>query len=629
MSEDAVNPRKRKRVDTDTLEAELVAVEYEIAELQTRAESLRRQLKEREVEAERHRTREVAARRWDGGFPWDAEISALLLKRFGFASFRPQQREAVNGVLSGNDVFTILPTGAGKSLCFQLPSLYWSSVGMAGVTLVVSPLVSLMADQVRSLGEKGLSATMVCGTTPPAEKRDILNRLGEGRVNMLYVTPEFLAKAKTLMAKLQKAHLAGKVRLFVVDEAHCCSTWGNDFRHDYLKLSLLRQTFPTVPILALTATATETCQRDVTENLGMKRCLCLKGSYNRPNIRYAVVEKPAKPGDDVAWLATFIGKRWRGQSGIVYCLSCRDVDKLVAGLGAAGVSVVGYHAQMEAEAREAAYLEWATNGAQAIVATVAFGMGIDKPDARFVVHHSMPKSVESYYQESGRAGRDGVLSESLVLFKPADVTRLSCLLAESPNRDKNLKKLYDLCAYMDPPRAECRRKEMARYFGDSWTPADCAHEGKRMCDFCRRQNPVQMDCTHLARHLLALAAAVPADVTNVTAVKLVEALTSESQPAKKFRGGAAAPLKAKDKPDAGLAERVVARLLQTGHLKEVFSFTPYGCNSYLSVGTPTLGSTKIILLSLISERSEAQLRDAAAPATPKQPSAAVPRTTRR
>ena len=582
--------RKRKRVaEMDGIDAELIVIEDEIATLSERRRVLHAQKAALEGQNEEDTQRELLDREWNSGFDWDAGVEETL-RVFGHSSFRPLQREAVNGIFSGNDVFTILPTGAGKSLVFQLPALHWKRVNKGGVVMVVSPLLSLMSDQVRSLQNVGITSAMLCSATSAAEKRRILNEVGEGVPQILYTTPEFLVKAKTLLAKLQKCSTAQRLKMFVIDEAHCCSTWGHDFRPDYMKLSLLRQNFPSVPILCLTATATAACSRDVTTTLCMKNTLLLKGNYNRANIRYCILEKKNRKvlvekdmtgkaikqeeEECVVWLLKYCTGRWRGRCGIVYCLSCRDVEKLVASFQALGGSAVGYHGQMPHEDRSAAYSSWFEGTTQVMVATVAFGMGIDKQGVRFVVHHSLPKSIESYYQESGRAGRDGDVAESVVLYRPADVTRLSCLLAENPNRENNLKKLYELALYMDPPKQECRRKAMADYFGDTWQQSDCAQH----CDLCTTAR-AGVDHAEVARHLVHIAAACTEP--NLTAIKLCEALCSDNQASKKIRGTTPAPMKGRAADVAGIAERVVSRLLHSGHLIETFSLTSYGCNSYL------------------------------------------------
>lgn len=455
---------------------------------------------------------------------------------------------------------------------------------------MISPLLALIHDQVQGLRARGVDARMLNSDIDKDERRETLAALGAGKVSVVYSTPEFLAKSKVLLSKLQQVWKANRFRLIAVDEAHCCSQWGHEFRPDYLKLKILRENFPTVPILALTATATESVQRDVESQLGIRGCLLLRGRYNRPNLYYAVALKPEKKEDELTWLASFVLKRHAGHSGLVYCLSCKDVDQVTESLCSNGVRAAAYHAQRLPADRQAAYLRWTRGEVQVVVATIAFGMGIDKPNVRFVVHQTLPKSVENYYQESGRAGRDGLPAECVLLYRPADVQRLTSMAAENTNRDRNVNLVYEMLLCVDPPGGlVCRRKALAKYFGDSWCKDDC---GAGFCDAClaarapslRAGAAQRIDAAELAQAVLRVVALAlsksEAGGDRLTLLKAVDAARSDSAVARRLRGGGAAPAVCKGAP-ARDVERVLARLLAQEYLSEEFVFTAYSANGYL------------------------------------------------
>ena len=458
------------RADVDELRRRLAANRREQALLRSEEATLAQELAEREATlataASAPSTSSAASSSasgsgegsWAGAHPWDGDVARLLKSRFGHTSFRPLQREVVNACLAGRDVFAILPTGGGKSLTFQLPPLLEPS----GVTLVVSPLVSLMQDQVRSLRRLSLRAELLAeGAVERAQASAILAALADAAcsgLRFLYVTPERVAKSKLLLAKLQTCYAAGRLQRVVVDEAHCCAAQGHDFRPDYLSLSTLRASFPNVPILALTATASAAVVSDVSATLGLAAsAVHFRGHFDRPNLRLEVRQKrsPAEQLDEMAAVAT---ARHAGRPGIVYALSRADAERvagglsergvprpfrdlsetfprpLVGGLSERGVRAAAYHAGLEAAARQAVQRAWEEGALQVVVATVAFGLGIDKPDVRFVLHHTVSKSLEAYYQEAGRAGRDGRPSDVIAWWRPADLYRLSSMAAEARDR---------------------------------------------------------------------------------------------------------------------------------------------------------------------------------------------------
>src|SRR5256886_1642631 len=337
-------------------------------------------------------------------------LGHTLKQHFGYSDFRPLQEAIIQDALGGRDVFALMPTGGGKSLCFQLPALLRD-----GLTILVSPLISLMKDQVDALRASGIAATFLNSALDRHEATERLRGLNHGEYRMLYVAPERLM----LDGFLERA-LNWNITQIAIDEAHCISEWGHDFRPEYRELKKLRRHMPDVPIMALTATATERVRKDIVDQLHLRNARCYVASFNRPNLTYRVVPK-SSPYEQVL---AFVGGR-PDESGIVYCASRKTADSLAAKLNADGVKAKPYHAELEPADRAKHQEQFLCDDARVITATIAFGMGINKPNVRFVVHHDLPKNIESYYQETGRAGRDGLPSDCVLLFSASDVVKHS------------------------------------------------------------------------------------------------------------------------------------------------------------------------------------------------------------
>lgn len=420
--------------------------------------------------------------RYRSSFPWDEELLSINADTFGNKNgFRQHQLEAVNAVMSGNDVFVILPTGGGKSLIFQLPAL----AGPPGLTVVVMPLVSLIKDQVDHMHRLGVPAACLVGEMPAKQQDEVFSRITDNRVRLLYVTPERLVQSSRLTALVTNLANNNLLRRFVVDEAHCVSQWGHDFRDSYLELQRLRQLWPEIPILALTATATDSVVVDVLKQLGMhaNTTLRIKGSLDRPNLAWEVREKK-KPVDEM--IRIIRADYHDGSSGIIYCWSKKDCEKLRDQLVAGGVSAGVYHAGLAASERTRVQQSWMRNDTQVMVATIAFGMGINKPNVRFVFHHSFPKSMENLYQEQGRAGRDGLPARCVVFYDYSDKTKNEGLISDSKGDRVHVeamkKSLLAVVGYCEDTTV-CRRTLFLNHFGASERIV-CSPGGMQLCDTC-------------------------------------------------------------------------------------------------------------------------------------------------
>lgn len=411
----------------------------------------------------------------------DSMLDDELKRYFGYNEFRPFQKEIIHALLQKKDVLAILPTGAGKSLCYQLPAMI-----MPGLAIVVSPLISLMQDQVVSLFKNGISAAFINSSLPQHEIRDVLNNLSEYK--LIYVAPERLVDPD-FIEHLKKVNIS----FFVIDEAHCISQWGHSFRVEYRKLAILKQFFASCPVIALTATATPEVEKDIQVQLAMQKPTLIKGSFDRPNLMIRVQSK-YKPQEQ---LCLFL-KEHDKQSGIIYCSTRKGVDTTFRQLEALGFTVGRYHAGMNEQERSTAQSDFLHDKTSLMVATVAFGMGIHKPDIRFIVHMDMPRNIEQYYQEIGRAGRDGLPAECLMLYGAQDLLIYKSFLAQVEDAairaatKVKLESMYRLCT-----SCKCRRSELLRYFGESYTKAPCS-----ACDNCLDEYD-QQDATVTAQKILS------------------------------------------------------------------------------------------------------------------------------
>ena len=392
------------------------------------------------------------------------DLLAPLKQHFGYDAFRPLQEEIIRDALDGRDVFALMPTGGGKSLCFQLPALLRD-----GITIVVSPLIALMKDQVDALRTSGIAATYLNSTLDGTEARSRLRALHQNEFKLLYVAPERLM----LDSFLERA-LNWNIAQIAIDEAHCISEWGHDFRPEYRELKKLRTHFPDVPVMALTATATGRVREDILKQLKLRDAQCYVASFDRPNLTYRVVAKSSA----YEQLCDFVRTR-RDECGIVYCASRKTAESLAGKLSEEGISAKPYHAGLESGQRSKNQEMFLRDDVRVVTATIAFGMGINKPNVRYVVHYDLPKNLESYYQETGRAGRDGLPSDCVLLFSAADVVKQTRFIEEKNEKEQRIahEQLRQMVHYAET--RECRRTMLLRYFGEERPNESCSG-----CDNC-------------------------------------------------------------------------------------------------------------------------------------------------
>ncbi|XP_074481070.1 ATP-dependent DNA helicase Q1 isoform X2 [Sebastes fasciatus] len=578
------------QADLDSVEAELELVELQIAELlqkqaelTTRKNALLQQLEEACDAAQPSSSSSASSSKSSGAapvmskeemqlydgtdFPWSEEVEQQLKDSFRLSTFRPLQLRAINLTLSGRDLYLVMPTGRGKSLCYQLPA-----VCSKGFTLVVSPLVSLMEDQIMYLKSIDVPAVMLNASSSKEHAKTVMAGMTDPKspFKLLYVTPEKIAKSKLLMSRLEKAYNANLLSRVAVDEVHCCSQWGHDFRPDYKLLGILKRQFPKVPLLGLTATATSSVLKDCEKILCVPKPITLSASFNRTNLYYEVRIKDSNYDASISDIASLIKSRYKDQSGIVYVFSQKDAESVSSELQKRNILAYPYHAHMDPSDKSSVHRKWTSNKIQVVVATVAFGMGIDKPDVRFVIHHTISKSVENYYQESGRAGRDDLPADCIIYFGFSDIFRISTMVVMENVGQQKLLQIVDYCQNVD----RCRRSLMAVHFDEVWDDKGC----NQTCDTCRHaKDYTTVDLTQHAKQVVQILELAASSDEKLTPLKLVETWMGKG-PAKRRKMIQTTTLSRLQ------AEAVIVRLLLQGYLREDFSFTPYTTYFYMKLG---------------------------------------------
>lgn len=503
--------------------------------------------------------------------PWTADVLTALRQRFRLRGFRPHQLEAINATLSGEDAFVLMPTGGGKSLCYQLPAIIQSG-RTRGVTVVISPLLSLMEDQVAHLQKLNIQAKIFNGEVSTEEKRLVMNSLYERNVEqfiqLLYVTPEMLSKNEQMISAFKSLHQRGKFARIIIDEAHCVSQWGHDFRPDYKALGEIRANFDGVPMMALTATATENVKVDVVHNLNMEGCRQFSQSFNRPGLSYKVLPK-GRGAETLDAIAQLVMQSYRGKSGIIYCLArkkCEDVAKLLN--GQYHIRAHHYHAGMESREKKEVQKGWQSGKYQVIVATIAFGMGIDKADVRFVIHHTLPKSLEGYYQETGRAGRDGRVSGCYLFYSYHDCVSMRSMIDKNQDlkheqKQRQYQMLQTVVQFCEN-KTDCRRVQVLAYFGEIFNKENC--DGK--CDNCTSNSTYEMkDFTEHAK--VAINIVKTLEGQKLTAVQCSDIMRgAKTKRANEARANKVEGYGFGMDLDRGVLERLLSRLLHDEALKE-------------------------------------------------------------
>lgn len=570
-----------------TVDDDLSSLDHKINKLKSQKQSLIERRRTLEDKISKLKFQKVASVDWAAkSFSWSSKMDQALGSVFKLEEYRPYQLESMNAFLSGHDVIVVMPTGGGKSLTYQLPA-----VVTKGFTLVISPLVSLVEDQVMALQDLGgVNVAALNAATPKETTNSVHKQMTspDCELQLLYVTPEKLAKSKMFMNKIQKAYEIGTFTHIAIDEVHCCSQWGHDFRPDYKYLGVLKKLFPKIPIIGLTATITTKVLNDVKDILNISSCLHFKASFNRPNLFYEVKMKPESSEEMIDQFAELLQGEFGGKSGIIYTLSIKDTEQLSEELSKRGVKALPYHASLEPTSRSKVHRKWLAGSCQVVVATIAFGMGIDKSNVRFVFHHSLSKSMENFYQESGRAGRDGLPAKCILFFKASDIHRLSTMVFVERT---GLSKLYGMASYcLDT--SKCRRQMISSHFDEKWENSDCDQK----CDHCTttRTKAVSKDLTIYAQTVIRIILKAHDVQEKLTCLKVINALLSTG-PGKIQVKDWKCP---KNDFNREMGERLVANMMIKGYLKEDFHYTPYSTLSYLILGDREVQTP--VMISILS-----------------------------
>lgn len=589
---DLMNEESRLKSELSALNRRIEALVHQREVLQTEYEQVVYRLSLARLNSTR--TSDLFAEYCDQRiFPWTSELERIRREIFRIPEFRPLQLLAINAYLDNRDVILVMPTGAGKSLVYQLPSFLGIPEYMGKFTLVISPLVSLMTDQAIGLRRLGIpegSVAILDALSSPIEQQKVLHVIGGEEkdkssvgsgLRVLFLTPEKLSKSKRLMYRLEKAYTRGSLARIAVDEVHCVSQWGHDFRPDYKFLHVLRSQFPRVPILGLTATASAEVILDVQKMLGLQqhRCLVLRSSCNRPNLRYEVQFQSGPVTSSYGTICELLNSEFSGLSGIIYCLSQKDTESLSTFLNKEGITAAFYHANVDPSQRERDHVAWLDGEIQVMVATVAFGMGINKPDVRFVLHLSPSKSVENYYQESGRAGRDGALSRVVLLWRLADLFRLGTMVFAEQT---GLRKLLQMTAYVVETQ-RCRRRLICEALGDTDWCAD--HCELSPCDICSNSPPptsstaCEIDATGVINRMREILEDKRLKLQRLTGAKLVDLLVKDAGVADAL--AKALTIRLSRRQQTCVCEYLVAWCLCHGVVTLDFHFTPYSTIAYV------------------------------------------------